>query len=149
MTLYSIDPEIALYLEDINHAEESLIRPIPKSAGYLTPGAVVLFKYDIDGVVESRLALVVSNQRGNGVFTSTRGNRLMSCFRLTDVFSEVGSIILRHLNRNRRLNNYYLLADSLTPIFNKESYRTYNLNKVTGLHKVRILKPRLPLPEED
>lgn len=141
---YAIGTEVLEYLQNLNHSGETQISRIPKSVGYITPGSLLFFTYNDDGFLKDRLALVVSNLRGNGIFISTKYNRLISCFRLTDVSPETGAIILRHLHRNRRVHNYYFLTDALQPIFPKDSYRTYNISKIDNLHKVKITKNLLP-----
>ena len=131
-----------LFFEMLGQDQLWKIAPIPRSAGYLSPGDVVLFKYSIDGM--DRAALVVSIKRGPGVFISSRGNKLLACVKLTSVSADVASVVLSKLYKNRKKCSYGTIVQGLSAIFGKDNMRTYDLNKISYLHEISVDKTTLP-----
>jgi len=130
----------------------------PRSSGSISPGDVVMFKYG-DG--RMRLALVV--RRGGhtaGIYTSGKGNTLMSCFKLSGDATatlETIQIILKELYNSRTRATYDNIVGkrrvslygneianlagklkSLKKLFGGENYRTYNTIKMQHTAKVAI-----------
>lgn len=124
------------------------IKTSPEVIGISTisPGDLVVFNYKLKdketGKITNgqRLSLVVSNDRGQGFFISTRHNLLMSTFKLDDADHAVNAIILKNLYKNRAKCNYYRIIDSLSVILGSDSYRTYNVAKTGNVHQVYIDK---------
>ena len=120
---------------------------IAPSAGSLQPGDIVTFNYKLPPNTSpkikyrsrgTRLALVVSNNSGNGVFVSNPGNRLVSCFTLSKTPAGIRDVIITKLYKKRRLSNYYKIIASLKTILGKEMYRTYNLNNLSNLREIEM-----------
>jgi hypothetical protein len=138
---------IGNYLKDINHANPEDIGVIPKSASYISPGDVLSFSYPGSGRV---YVFVVKVKRGNGMFLSSQGNKLVACFKLTTTSPEISSKVLKTLYKNRRSASYDNVSRGLLAIFGPNSFRTYNLANVTGLAEILIQPQKLPsLDDED
>lgn len=131
------------FLRKIKHEDPKYYAPIPRSYSYINAGDVLSFDYRyVDktgaGKGDYVTVLVVSTNRGNGVFTSTKNNKLLSCFVLDTVSESVLSISLAKLaNQNISYNN---LKNSLSSIFGIWNFRTYDLSKIRGLQKININK---------
>lgn len=118
-----------------------------RSAGSLQPGDLITFGYKLPpntspkikvASARTRLALVVSNNSGNGVFVANTGNKLLSCFTLTDASPVIRKMVIDKLYNKRRLSNYYKITKSLVSILGKDKYRTYILNRLSNLKKVEM-----------
>ena len=129
------------FLQSINHEDESLITPVPKSYSYFSPGQVLNFNYAESGSI---WGLVVEVQRGPGIFISTRGNKLVCVFKLTNSSPEIVSLVLKTIYKDRRLATYQNVINGLSAIFGKNSFRTYNLTKMSSIFEVGINIERLP-----
>ena len=90
---------------------------------------------------------VVKNQRtSTGIFTSTKYNRLVSCFRLDVKSNSIIELILDALYKRRKIRRSLAKASSaglhentyrgLRAILGKESYRTYKLGQMQQLKKI-------------
>lgn len=138
---------IGNYLKDINHANPEDIGTIPKSAGFISPGAVLSFVYPGSGRV---FVFVVKVKRGHGLFISSRGNKLIACFKLTTASPEISSKVLKTLYKNRRAASYENVQRGLAAIFGSNSFRTYNLANARDLNEILIEPKKLPsLDDED
>ena len=110
----------------------------PISTGAITPGDILHFTY-VDGEV---VVLVVARKISKaGIFISTRGNRLMSCFKLVGKSATTINLIVNALYKNRVLSSYtlltsYVIQAGLRALLGKQSYRTYNTSKIEHLRKV-------------
>lgn len=107
----------------------------PISPTFLNPGDLVFLKYDRD--LFFRVVLVVSNKKGSGVFLSSRGNLLVSCFQL-NVSPEITSVILNKLYKNRVLASYRTITSGLRSLLGKDRYRTFKLNNIRELYTLKI-----------
>ena len=129
------------FLQKINHDDKKYRSLIAKSSGFISPGDVLQFSY----LSELVNVLVVSTDRGNGLFLSPRNNMLLSCFKLDDASEVVLNIILNSIYKDRRLANYYTIQKSLISILGIKSFRTYKLISIRGLKKIEIDRTRLKL----
>ena len=83
--------------------------PIPRSTGSIRPGNVLSFYYNTNirflfFRFDHHMALVVKNQRtSTGIFTSTKYNRLVSCFRLDVKSNSIIELILDALYKRRKI----------------------------------------------
>jgi hypothetical protein len=130
-----------------NNRKKTTAPKISRSSGSLGPGDLITFSYHLPPNTSpkikaasrgARIALVVSNNSGEGVFTANTGNKLLSCFTLTEVGPEIRELIVTKLYKKRRLSNYYKIIKSLKSILGKDSYRTYILNKLSNLREINI-----------
>lgn len=107
------------------------------------PGDIVLFKYYLsDGKKISnhqRSGLIVSTLMGHGIYESTRGNLLMSCFKIHLSPPEIVKIVLKNLYKNEAKCNYHKITRALIQLFGKKQYRTYKVRNVNRLVELRIL----------
>jgi hypothetical protein len=95
------------------------------------------------GSANSRLVLVVRNKRtggpwGGATFTSTKGNELLSCFRLETISPEITSVIVDKLYKNVRLCSYSRIVGSLSTILGSKNYRTYKVSKLSQIYEVNV-----------
>ena len=95
------------------------------------------------GAANSRLVLIVRNHRtglqGRGAtFTSTKGNELLSCFRLETTSPEITSIIVDKLYKNVRAASYSRIVGSLSTILGSQNYRTYKVSQLSQIYKVNM-----------
>ena len=131
--------EIINIFGELNHDIEGRgkTRGIPRSASHVTPGDLVIFVYG-NTSADYRLGLIVSNKRGQGVFTSTKNNLLVSIFHLNTLSPVVLGIVLTSLYKNRARASYLKITQSLKAIIGSSEYRTYKLTKMLMLHSVTI-----------
>ena len=121
------------------------------STGYIEPGGILFFRYYLPptqagprgaqprpGSHQQRVVLVVRNRRtSSGVFTSTRNNVLLSCFRLEGNSELITNTIVENLYKKRRRASYWgKIKTSLIKILGKGNYRTYNTQNMKQTHKV-------------
>jgi hypothetical protein len=133
------------FLRRINHDDPKHFGPIPKSYGFISPGDVLAFDYvyiDRSGVSKGDYVtvLVVSTDRGHGIFTSTKNNKLLSCFILDTVSDSVLPMVLTNIKDTRKEISYYSLKKSLSSLFGIWNFRTYDLSKIRGLQKINLEK---------
>lgn len=118
-------------------ATTTYIRPRAKSITQISPGDLFIFNYhgEFKG---SHLVLVVQNARTtSGLFTSTRNNRLLSCFKLSNTSAEVAGIIVDNLYKNKQASYSNVIA-GLSRVLGKSNYRTYDLNKIGNLSEIEF-----------
>jgi hypothetical protein len=119
-----------------------------KSSSALQPGDIVYFTYPKESETDfynynklkDRLSLIVSNKRtgpSGSVFISTRNNKLLSCFDISDTSGEVVSIIISQLYKKRRKCSYKIIA-RLKSILGAETYRTFNTKKISKLYEIYL-----------
>jgi len=128
------------FLQAINHDDDTLVSPVPRSYSYFSPGQVVNFNYPESGNV---WGMVVDVERGPGVFISTRGNKLVCVFKLTNASPETVNFVLKAIYKDRRLATYSNVINGMIAIFGRNSFRTYNLAKMGGIMEVNIQTGRL------
>lgn len=133
------------FLRGINHDSEAYISPVPKSYSYFSPGQVINFNYPESGNI---WGLVVEVERGPGVFISTRGNKLVCVFKLTNSPPETVNFVLKAIYKDRRLATYSNVINGMMAIFGRNSFRTYNLSKMGRIMEVDIQIGRLDDGEE-
>ena len=107
----------------------------PRSSSYISPGDVYYFKYKNE--VGGRLVLIVSNKRGDGIFLSNPGNKLVSCFHI-DGNSQVIIEALNILYKNRRKASYKVATEGLSALLGRERYRTFNLRHMHDLREISL-----------
>tara|TARA_R110000824_G_scaffold56413_3_gene154448 strand:- start:23796 stop:24311 length:516 start_codon:yes stop_codon:yes gene_type:complete len=130
---------------------------IPVSISYIEPGDIITFTYDHVPVV----AFVVATKRGNGSFTSTKANTLVTSFKLDGSPEVIVKSIVENLYKNSRLSSYkshwgiraksafsnilkgeignaLTVARSLKAVLGKDRFRTYNLKKMTQIYRIEI-----------
>ena len=131
------------FLRKIKHEDPKYYAPIPRSYSYINAGDVLSFDYRyIDksgaGKGDYVTVLVVSTERGDGIFTSTKNNKLLSCFILDTTSESVLSMVLSNLHDKKI--SYKNVKASLSSIFGSWNFRTYDLSKIRGLQKIKIDK---------
>ena len=131
------------FLKKINHEDTKHYSLIAKISGYISPGDVITFGYSGELVN----TLVVSTDRGNGMFLSTQNNMLVSCFKLDNISESVLNIILRSIYKDKGIANYYIIQKSLKAILGQSNFRTYKLKSMSGLHRIEIDKSKLKIKE--
>lgn len=121
----------------IPNSTVTYIRPRARSVTQISPGDLFIFKYHGKfGSGETHLVLVVQNERtATGLFTSTRNNRLLSCFKLGDSSVEVAGIIVENLYKNKQAS-YSNVISGLSRVLGKSNYRTYDLNKIGDFSEI-------------
>lgn len=129
------------FMESINHKGPSYIKAIARTPDFVSPGDVLSFRYW--GEAQYRFTLVVSILRGDGYFISTRGNKLLACFKLTTALPETVTFVLSLVYKNRKLADYYKLTEGLELVFGKKSFRTYKFQDISYFHEVLIDRERL------
>jgi len=145
MTPDKRNPNRDKFLRDINHENESFISPVPKSYSYFSPGQVLNFNYPESGNI---WGLVVEVERGPGIFISTKGNKLVCVFKLTNAAPETVNFVLKAIYKDRRLATYSNVINGMIAIFGRNSFRTYNLSKMGRIMEVDIQLGRLLDGEE-
>ena len=145
MTPDKRNPNRDKFLRDINHENESFISPVPKSYSYFSPGQVLNFNYPESGNI---WGLVVEDERGPGIFISTKGNKLVCVFKLTNSPPETVNFVLKAIYKDRRLATYSNVINGMIAIFGRNSFRTYNLSKMGRIMEVDIQLGRLLDGEE-
>lgn len=133
------------FLKKINHEDQKFISLIPLSSGYISPGDVLRFSYNAELVN----VLVVSTGRGNGMFLSGRNNLLLTCFKLDDGSESVLRILIRSIYKDRGIATYRIIQKSLKSILGAKNFRTYNMQRISGLSKIYVDKKRLKTEEEN
>lgn len=110
-------------------------KPVPRSVGYISPGDVLVLRYN--GSYE--VVLVVANKRSSsGIFLSSRNNILLSCFSLSTKSPQIINLVLDNLYKNRKVASYQNIKSNLSVILGVSSYRTFKLNKVSNLQTLRM-----------
>ena len=133
------------FLIGINHDNDVFITPVPKSYSYIRPAQILNFKYPKSGDI---WGMVVEVERGPGIFISTRGNKLVCVFKLTNSSPETVNFVLKTIYKDRRLATYKNVINGLSAIFGTNSFRTYNLSKMDRIVEVDIKLERLLNGEE-
>lgn len=111
------------------------VKSLAQSASSVRPGDLLAFKYPKEDN-HSRISLIVSCDRGLlGYFISTRGNMLISCFKIEQIGSVTNEII-KNLYKNRSKASYHSIKRSLTTLLGTSAYRTYILNHMSELHAI-------------
>ena len=106
------------FLKKINHEDPKYFGPIPPSYGFISPGDILSFNYvyiDKQGSAKgaSVVVLVVSVDRGPGIFLSSRNNKLLACFIIDQISPAILNYIITALNNNRDLLSYRSIIKSL------------------------------------
>src|SRR6478752_275894 len=96
------------FIKEIGQLATTKIGPIGKSSGFISPGDVLIFNqlsggrqkpYPSDNM--NPIVLVVSNQRGKGIFLSTRDNMLLSCYHINHLSPELAISVIKVLYKKR------------------------------------------------
>lgn len=146
------------FLEDAGKNPKRMGVPILPSAGYITPGDIIIFRYFNQlwanysgrgvGSREQRVVLVVKTKRGDGIFLASPkspsakdGDFLMSCFNLEGRSEEIIDTIVENLYKKRRKSSYYgLIHKSLQALLGPDSFRTFRLKGMKGIYKLTLDK---------
>lgn len=143
------------FLRDLNQYIPSRIGPIAKSTGFISPGDVLIFRqipggrqknYPSDNIVP--VVLVVSNQRGKGIFLSTRSNMLLSSYHINHLSPELAVSIIKTLYKKRKESNYYKISASGLKAIIGDNYRTYNFDYIESINKIFIDLEKLEESQE-
>jgi hypothetical protein len=140
--------EIQGLLAELNQKKVKIIQVAP-SYVFLRPGNVISFRYFLDGLSDYKMCLVVKNDLGKIGYTTKKGNRLLSCFRLADAPPFVISFILKTLYNKPKLAQRQLVQDGIIALLGTLNYRTYKLNKIRYLYKIYLEVKKLPEDDED
>ena len=139
------------FLTNVGEEKRSrILQPTVPSADRMTPGEILIFRYDVQTPVyrgmrgrfssNQKVVLIVRCKRGNGVFPG-KTVPLVSCFKLHGNSESVVEIIVDNLYKKRRKASYYgKIKDSLVSLLGIQSYRTYKLPEMTSLWKVNLGK---------
>ena len=121
------------------------LSPAPTSGDRMTPGSVLIFRYDPlvgefyrkdKGRFSSnqRVVLIIKCNRGDGVFPGKSG-KLVSCLKLDESSSAVINIILDNLYKKRRRASYYgVIVKSLRTLLGRDTFRTYRLDGMKDVY---------------
>lgn len=129
-----MNKDIFDWLKYHNQQPKRVLRQIPVSPNFIKAGDVLLVSYPDD--YEYRLILVVGSKYGSGVYSSTRGNFLMTGFKLTSS-KVINKLVLDRFYKNR-LANYQDFKAVLGSLFGLLTYRTYDLSKIKELFQVQL-----------
>lgn len=125
--------KILQYLSE-SYQDRLFLRGTP-SLG-LFPGDILRFNYS-DGT--ERLGLVVKSKRApNGKFLSSRNNLLLNIFLLEDISLPMLDVIVNTLYRDKNRCSYSNSPKILGAFFTRDSFRTFNLKKVSRIYKIEI-----------
>lgn len=125
------------FIRDSGFEIDVRVKKLAHSQSSLRPGDLISFRYPKEDI-NPRVALIVSCERGPyGSYISTKGNILISCFKL-NYTGAVTNEILRNLYKNRSKASYYSIKKSLTTLLGTSSYRTYILNEMTEIHAIEF-----------
>ena len=156
MALFS--KETQEFLKDAGKNPKRIGTPILPSAGYITPGDIIIFRYFNQlwskysgrgvGSREQRVVLVVKTKRGDGIFMASpsspsarEGDFLMSAFNLKGRSEEIIDTIVENLYKKRRRASYYgIIQKSLEKLLGPNSFRTYRLKGMKGIYKLTLDK---------
>lgn len=148
--------ETLKFIQEIGQLAATRIGPIGKSAGFISPGDILIFNQVPGGRQKSYpsdnmnpIVLVVSNQRGKGMFVSTRDNLLLSCYHINHISPELAISIIKVLYKNRRSSDYYRISISGLQAYLGDNYRTYNFDYITSLNKLFIDMRAIDSAEQD
>ena len=152
--MFNFFEKLISFLKKINHNDQKYFGPIPVSYGFISPGDILSFDYvyiDRRGASKgaSVVVLVVSVDRGAGIFLSSKNNKLVACFILDDISPTILNYVISAINNNTGLLSYKSIKGSLGSLFGSWNFRTYDLNKIRGLQKINIEKSRLKDEEEE
>jgi hypothetical protein len=144
------------FLKEAGQDPKRVGTPIEASAGYITPGDILIFRYYNhlwkkyggvgSGSREQRVVLVVKTRRGDGIFMASPkspsardGDFLMSAFNLGGRSEEVVDAIIENLYKKRRRASYYgLIKQSLQKLLGPDSFRTYRLKGMKSVYKLSL-----------
>lgn len=141
-----LSKEVEKWFKDHGQKSNKAIQKIPISASYIKPGDVILLTYPED--YDYRLVLVVANKSGQGIYTSTAGNILLSGFKLTDS-KIINKIVLEFFYKKESAALYENFKSPLNAIFGNLAYRTYNFSKIRELYKVTIDISKIEIDEDE
>jgi hypothetical protein len=139
--------ETLQFIKDLASEVKLEIALIPQSKSYVSPGDVLIFNQIVVNGRASTwkyvtnpnpVVLVVSNQRGNGIFLSSRNNRLLSAFHINQLSPEMVVNILKLFYDNPYNADYYKISNSGLAAIIGENYRTYNINYIRIVNKVNV-----------
>ncbi len=114
-----------------------------RTESMIVPGDLIFFNYHsmhINTPKSPYLCLVVSNKRsrGNSMFRTKSGSKLLSAFDISTASEEVVSVVLKRLYKNRRKCSYSKVIDGLKAIFGAANYKTFNVFNVSELYEIYI-----------
>ena len=139
------------FLSSVGGERKRVLTMIPPSADRMTPGEVLIFRYNpIEGTsyrtdrgffaTNQKVALIVRCKRGDGVFPGKSG-KLVSCFKLNGDSDTVVDAVIENLYKKRRVASYYgKIKQSLIKLLGVHSYRTYKLGSMREIYKVNLGK---------
>jgi hypothetical protein len=141
--MFNFFEKLISFLKKINHDDQKYFGPIPVSYGFISPGDILSFDYvyiDKRGSAKgaSVVVLVVSVDRGPGIFLSSRNNKLLACFIIDDISPTILNYVISAINNNKGLLSYKTIKASLGSLFGSWNFITYDLSKIRGLQKVQI-----------
>ena len=115
------------------------------SQSQISVGDLLTFSYSQSNF----LCIVCKNKRtSTGSFVSTRGNRLLSCYRVDHLSMDTLKIILNVLNKYDNIRSSISYEKSLSGFLGlvggADKYRTFNVQSIFSLKKVSVqeLDPR-------
>ena len=145
------------FLEAVGDDIGGRIGIIPNSADRISPGEVLIFRYNPQTIsvyrshrglfaTNQKVVLIVGCNRGEGVFPGKTGT-LISCFKLIGNSAAVVSSILENLYtsesggdpvKERTANYYGKIKESLISLLGENTFRTYKLGSMRRIYKVDI-----------
>jgi len=124
---------LELPYQKVDDIRKYYLQRIPVSRGVVQPGDIIIFDYP-----DTYIALVVSTQRAPmGTFLSTRGNNLITTFKLPENKIIIEEAI-RNLYKKRVRADYYTITKAFKKVFGPESFRTFNMSKIDNLYKLDL-----------
>ena len=127
---------------------KKFLQPDVASADRITPGNIMIFRYDSQKPVyrsglgrfssNQKIVLIIRCKRGDGVFPGKDG-KLVSCFKLNGDSASVVEILVENLYKKRRKASYYgKIQKSLVALLGIDSFRTYKLTEMTDIYRLLI-----------
>ena len=114
---------------------DSSVKLMACSPGSMLPGDIVTFSYD--GEFGSRRLLVVSTSRASrGNYLSSRGNRLLCVYELSETIPSLSMVFLSFY-KQRRLN-YGRMNKTMDKIFGITNFKTFNFSKIANSFKLEL-----------
>ena len=114
---------------------------IPRSAGYIQPGDVILFRYR-KNIIDLVGALIVSTKTSRGVKNANTGNKLITCFKLPEGAGEVViKEIFKKLYKNRAKCEFKEASKvfaGVGALLGANQFRTYILGHAWDMYELRI-----------
>ena len=104
--------------------------------GSMLPGDIVTFSYD--GEFSSRRLLIVATEKASrGNYVSSRGNRLLCAYELSETLPGLTMVINSFYKRRR--TNYSRMRNTMDQVFGVTNFKTFNFSKIGTSFKIELI----------